>query len=99
PTRAGTLRAHHRVVLGALLPRPSQPAWFLPHTARLYFRRSQLPPGEAFRTQCELLGELARREAAAVAGEHLAVFDGAFAVRSGVRPLARPAPGQAAVDF
>src|SRR4051794_6853774 len=90
PNRAAPVRAHNWVVLGALLPRPDQPAWFLPHTSRLYFRQSQLPAGEVFRTKCELLVELVQREAAAVEGEHLAVFDGAFAVRSVVRPLTRP---------
>jgi len=91
PNRAGTVRAHNWVVVGALLPRPGQPAWFLPHTGRLYFRQSQLPAGETFRTKCELLVDLLRREAAHVPdGEHLAAFDGAFAVASVVRPLVRP---------
>jgi DDE superfamily endonuclease len=99
PNRAGTVRAHNWVVLGALLPRPRQPAWFLPHTSRLYFRRSQLPDGETFRTKCELLLELLRNEAAHVAGRHLGVFDGAFAVRSVVRPLTQPEAGQPRVEF
>lgn len=99
PNRASTVRAHNWVVIGALLPRPSQPAWFLPHTGRLYFRQSQLPPGETFRTKCELLVELAQREAAWIDGEHLVVFDGAFAVKSVVRPLTLPAPGQPRVEF
>jgi len=93
------VRAHNWVVLGALLPRPSQPAWFLPHSGRLYFRQAQLPPGEVFRTKCELLVALVRRQAAWVEGDHLAVFDGAFAVRSVVRPLVRPGPGQPSVEF
>src|SRR5262249_18085013 len=38
PNRAATVRAHNWVVVGAVLPRPGQPAWFLPHTGRLYFR-------------------------------------------------------------
>jgi hypothetical protein len=99
PNRAPTVRAHNWVVLGALLHNPDGPAWFLPHTGRLYFRKSQLPPGEVFRTKCELLVELLQREAAAVEGEHLAVFDGAFAVRSVVRPLTRPPAGQRRVEF
>jgi hypothetical protein len=100
PNRAATVRAHNWVVIGALLPRPSQPPWFLPHTGRLYFRQSQLPAGETFRTKCELLVDLVRREAAAVEGDHLAVFDGAFAVRSVVRPLTRPQePGHQRVEF
>src|SRR5262249_47721989 len=52
PNRPATVRAHNWVVLGALLPRPSQPALFLPHAGRLYFRQSQLPAGEPFRTKC-----------------------------------------------
>ncbi len=101
PNRAATVRAHNWVVVGALLPRPGQPAWFLPHTGRLYFRQSQLPAGEAFRTKCELLVDLLRREAAHVPdGEHLAAFDGAFAVASVVRPLRRPQQaGQPRVEF
>ncbi len=99
PNRASTVRAHNWVVVGALLPRPAQPAWFLPHAGRLYLRQSQLPAGETFRTKCHLLVELVRAEAAAVEGEHLAVFDGGFALRSVVRPLVRPSPGQARVEF
>jgi len=99
PNRAATVRAHNWVVLGALLPRPDQPAWFLPHTSRLYFRKSQLPVGEVFQTKCELLVDLLRREAQHCDGEHLAVFDGAFAVRSVVRRLVRPDPGQPRVEF
>jgi hypothetical protein len=99
PNRAATVRAHNWVVLGALLPRPSQPALFLPHTGRLYFRRAQLPAGEPFRTKCELLVELLRCEAAHVSGRHLGVFDGAFAVRRVVRPLTQPGPGQQRVEF
>ena len=99
PNRAATVRAHNWVVLGALLPRPSQPAWFLPHTGRLYFRRSQLPAGQTFRTKCALLVELLRNEAHHVAGRHLGVFDGAFAVRSVVRPLTQPEAGQPGVEF
>jgi hypothetical protein len=101
PNRATTVRAHNWVVVGALLPRPNQPAWFLPHTGRLYFRQSQLPAGETFQTKCTLLVDLLRREAAHVPdGEHLGVFDGAFAVASVVRPLVRPQePEQPRVEF
>jgi DDE superfamily endonuclease len=99
PNRAATVRAHNWVVLGALLPRPSQPAWFLPHAGRLYFRKSQLPAGEEFHTKCELLVELLRCEASHVAGRHLAVFDGAFAVRSVVRPLTQPEGGEPRIEF
>ena len=45
PNRAGTVRAHNWVVLGALLHEPAKPGWFLPIAGRLYFRKSQLPAG------------------------------------------------------
>src|SRR6516165_7781085 len=101
PNRAGTVRAHNWVVLGALLPRPGQPAWFLPVAGRLYFRRGQLPTtGEPFRTKCELLVELARQQAAVLPGPHLLAFDGGYALRSVVRPLAYPCqPGTPRLDF
>ena len=102
PNRASTVRAHNWVVLGGLLHNAGGPAWFLPLAARLYCRRSQLPyrrgtsgPREPFRTKCEL----ARQQARGARGEHLAVFDGGFALRSVVRPLADPGPGQPRVDF
>jgi len=99
PNRAATVRAHNWVVVGALLPQPGQPAMFLPHTGRLYFRAGQLPPDETFRTKCALLVEQLRAEAAAVEGDHLAIFDGGFALRSVVRPLVRPEPGLPRIDF
>jgi hypothetical protein len=99
PNRASTVRAHNWVVVGALVPRANQPAWFLPHAGRLYFRQSQLPVGESFRTKCALLVDLLRGEAAAVDGQHLAAFDGGFALRSVVRPLVQPEPGQPRVEF
>jgi Transposase DDE domain len=101
PNRASTVRAHNWVVLGALAPRPQEPALFLPVAGRLYFRQSQLPTtGEVFRTKCELLVELVRQQADALPGPHLAVFDGGFALRSVVRPLAQPSdPGLPRIDF
>jgi hypothetical protein len=101
PNRASTVRAHNWVVLGGLVPRPNEPACFLPVGGRLYFRRSQLPAtGEPFRTKCELLVELLRHQAQVRSGPHLGVFDGGFAVRSVVRPLVLPEqPDQARIDF
>jgi hypothetical protein len=99
PNRAATVRAHNWVVIGALLPRLEQPAWFLPHTGRLYFRKSQLPAGETFRTKCDLLVEMLRQEALAIPGKHLGVFDGAFAVASVVRPLVCPEGTEPTIDF
>jgi DDE superfamily endonuclease len=99
PNRAGTVRAHNWVVLGALVPRADQPAWFLPHTGRRYFRRTQLPAGETFHTKCELLVGQVQREAAWIPGKHLAAFDGGFALRNVVRPLVVPPAGRPRVDI
>jgi hypothetical protein len=95
PNRASTVRAHNWVVLGALRPRPGEPALFLPVAGQLYFRKGQLPAtGEAFHTKCELLVALARQRAAAEPGPHLVVVDGGFALASVVRPLVRPSDAQ-----
>jgi hypothetical protein len=101
PNRAATVRAHNWVVLGALVPRPDEPALFLPVAGRLYFRQSQLPATEtAFHTKCELLVDLVRQQAVWLSGPHLAVFDGGFALGSVVRPLVRPSdPGQRRIEF
>lgn len=99
PNRATTVRAHNWVVLGALLPEPDQPATFLPVTGQLYFRKSQLPAGETFRTKNELLVELLRQQASGTDGPDLAVFDGAFAVANVVRPLLRPESGKPRIEF
>jgi hypothetical protein len=107
PNRAGTVRAHNWVVLGALLPQPGQPAHFLPSAGRLYFRKGQLPyqrgdsgPRVPFRTKCALMVELAREKAKALPGKHLLAVDGGFALRSVVRPLVSPDdPEQPRVDF
>jgi hypothetical protein len=105
PNRATTVRAHNWVVLGALLDNPGQPAWFLPISGRLYFRKSQLPqtkvPGqtEPFRTKCELAVELIRQQARMVGGLHLSVFDGGYALGSVVRPLVVPEEGFPRIEF
>ncbi len=106
PNRAPTVRAHNWVVLGALLDNPEHPAWFLPISGRLYFRKSQLPlrPGSAcqtepFRTKCELVVELVREQARIVGGRHLAVTDGGYALRSVVRPLVLPEDGSPRIEF
>ena len=89
PNRAGTVRAHNWVILGALLHEPEKPAWFLPISGRLYFRQSQLPARPdgivAFRTKCELAVELLCEQACIIKGKHLAVVDGGYALESMVR--------------
>jgi hypothetical protein len=42
---------------------------------------------------------LLQQQAAFQAGQHLAIFDGAFAVGNVVQPLVHPAAGQARIDF
>ena len=88
-----------RAVLGALLENPDQPAWFVPVAGRLYFRQSQLPAEEVFHTKCQMLVEMARKQAEFVGGKHLLNFDGAFAVRSVVRPLVDPDDGSPRIHF
>jgi hypothetical protein len=104
PNRAGTVRAHNWVVLGALLHEPAKPGWFLPISGRLYFRASQLPADPAgllaFRTKCELAVELLREQARIAPGhKHLGVFDGGYALRSVVRPLVLPEGDGQRIDF
>jgi DDE superfamily endonuclease len=106
PNRATTVLAHNWVVLGTLLDHPNKPAWFLPISGRLYFRRSQLPaqpsaPGgtEAFHTKCELAIALLREQAQIVEGRHLGIFDGGYALRSVVRPLVLPEEGSPRIEF
>src|SRR5947209_17303909 len=81
PNRATTVRAHNWVCLGALLRNDGRPAWYLPVSGRLYFRKSQLPtqsgavgPKEAFRTKCGLAVELIREQARTTGARHLAAF-------------------------
>src|SRR3954447_20747814 len=104
PNRAATVRAHNWVVLGALLQQHEQPAHFVPLASRLYFRQAQLPPADRgepilFHTKNELLVDMARQQAQAVPGKHLAVFDGAFAVGNVVRPLLKPEAAQPRIDL
>ena len=93
-------------MLGALLDEPGRPAWFLPLSGRLYFRKSQLParrgvagPREAFRTECELAVGLVREQARISGGPHLAAFDGGYALGSVIRPLVAPEEGHPRVEF
>jgi hypothetical protein len=103
PNRAGTVRAHNWVVLGAVLHEPGKPGWFLPIAGRLYFRKSQLPAGPegtlAFRTKCELAVELFREQVRIRPGKHLGLIDGGYALASVVRPLVLPEGGAPRVDI
>ena len=106
PNRASTVRAHNWVVLGALLHEHEKPGWFLPIAGWLYFRQSQLPalPGEpggtaVFQTKCQLAVALLRQQARIIAGKHLGVFDGGYALGSVVRPLVLPEDGSPRIEF
>jgi DDE superfamily endonuclease len=106
PNRATTVRAQNWVALGALLENPGKPAWFLPISGRLYFRKGQLPRQspdsdrkEPFRTKCELAVELIREQARITGGPHLAAFDGGYALQSVVRPLVAPEDGSVRIEF
>lgn len=97
PNRPETVWAHNWVLCGALKVGPKKA--FLPTSARLYVRREQLPPGERFRTKTELAVDLLRDCARAVAGPHLAVFDGAYAVCTTVQPLINAPNGEPRIEF
>ena len=58
PNRASTVRAHNWVEAGDLIP--GTPWIDLPHSSRLYFRKSQLPAGETFRQKTELAAAMLR---------------------------------------
>lgn len=88
PNRAETVRAHNWVVAGDLLP--GQPWTFLPHSSRLYFRRSQLPREETFRTKTQWALELLRQADGESEAPVLAVFDGAYAMGTVVKPCLQP---------
>jgi hypothetical protein len=64
----------HLPMMGDLMP--GQPWAYLPHAARMYWRCSQLPVGETFRTKTVLAVELLRQANAELAAPILAVFDG-----------------------
>jgi hypothetical protein len=97
PNRAETVRAHNWVVMGDLLP--GRPWTYLPHAARLYCRRSQLPAGETFRTKTALAVELLRQADAESAAPLLGVFDGAYAVDTVVQPCLGPGAGERRIEI
>lgn len=84
PNRASTVRAHNWVVAGDLVP--GTPWTYLPHTARLYFRKTQLPRGEAFAKKTDLAAAMLRQADADSPVPILAVFDGAYANQTVIRP-------------
>ena len=97
PNRAETVRAHNWVVMGDL--HPSRPWTYLPHGARLYCRQSQWPTGETFRTKTTLAADLLRQADAGSAAPLLAVFDGAYAVGTVIRPCLAPQGDQRRIEL
>jgi len=91
PNRAETVRVHNWVVLGDLVA--GKPWTFLPHSARLYFRANQVPPGEAFAKKTALAVDLLRQADTVAETPILAVFDGAYAMTTVVRPCLQPPAG------
>jgi hypothetical protein len=92
PNRASTVRAHNWVVAGDLVP--GTPWTYLPHTARLYCRESQLPAGEVFATKTALAAAMLRAADADSPAPVLAVFDGAYANKAVIGPCLDPASGR-----
>jgi hypothetical protein len=92
PNRAETVRAHNWVVMGDVVP--GTPWVYLPHAARLYWRKNQVPAGETVQTKTAWAVELVRQADAESSAPILGVFDGAYAVTTVVEPCLNPAPGE-----
>jgi len=97
PNRATTVRAHNWVVLGDLSP--GKPWTYMPLASRLYFRKSQLPVGETFRTKTSLAAEMFRQADEESAAPVLAAFDGAYAMDTVVKPCLNPPPGGRRIEI
>jgi hypothetical protein len=78
---------------------PGTPWTYLPHAARLYCRQRPLPIGETFCTKTTLALELLRQADAESTAPPLAVFDGAYAVATVVKPCVNPTPGQRRIEI
>jgi hypothetical protein len=96
PNRAETVRAHNWVVMGDLLP--GTPWTYLPHTARLYFRKSQLPETETFCKKTDWAVNMLCQVDAESPAPILAVFDGAYANETVVKPCLNPPEGQRRIE-
>jgi len=97
PNRATTVRAHNWVVMGDLAS--GKPWTYMPTASRLYFRKSQLPAGERFRTKTAMAVEMLREIDAESAAPVLAAFDGAYAMETVVEPCLNPPPGARRIEF
>jgi hypothetical protein len=97
PNRATTVRAHNWVVMGDVAP--GKPWTYMPLAARLYFRKSQLPVGEGFRTKTAMAVEMLRVVDGESEAPVLAAFDGAYAMKTVIEPCLNPPPGGRRINF
>ena len=97
PNRATTVRAHNWVVLGDLAP--GKPWTYMPVASRLYFRKSQLPVGETFRTKTAFAVDMLRQADAESAAPILAAFDGAYAMETVIEPCLNPPEDGRRIEF
>ena len=97
PNRAETVRAHNWVVMGHLAP--GKPWTYLPCASRLYFRKSQLPVGEEFKTKTAHAVDMLRQLNDESEKPVLAAFDGAYAMETVIRPCLDPPKGSRRIDF
>ncbi len=97
PNRAETVRAHNWVVMGQLAP--GKPWTYLPCASRLYFRKSQLPVGETFKTKTGHAFDMLREVDDESEKPILAAFDGAYAMETVIRPCLNPPEGSRRIDF
>jgi hypothetical protein len=97
PNRATTVRAHNWVVLGDLAS--GKPWTYMPLASRLYFRKSQLPMDERFRTKTALAVEMLQTVEGESQAPILAAFDGAYAMETVIKPCLNPPPGGRRIEF
>lgn len=88
PKHPKLIMGHNWVVMGELADGgPDQPRRYLPTAGRLYLRRQQLPPGEAFATKHQLAVQMLRAaQPTWPQTPLLAIFDGGYAHAGVVRP-------------
>jgi hypothetical protein len=78
---------------------PGKPWTYMPTASRLYFRKSQLPAGERFRTKTAMAVDMLREVDAESAVPVLAAFDGAYAMETVIKPCLNPPEGGRRIEF
>jgi hypothetical protein len=78
---------------------PGQPWTYLPVASRLYFRQNQLPAGESFCTKTDWTVDMLRQADAESGVPILAVFDGAYAMKTVIKPCLNPPPDGRRIEF